>query len=146
RSVVPHDAHAWSKYYNGDGSTTDQPAISSLTPYTANTDYTNVGFGGVATGPATLTGGTLAFTNVAISVCIGDQVKVKINTDNYVVGRVSAVNSGDCSTAGTGGFSLVVNGTLGVVVNTVITAGGSLPGSIVAGFYTAQNLSSAGIS
>ncbi len=137
RNIIPTDAHAWAKYYNG----TD---INRLTPH--NPPITAPS--GVATGSsdnfstdaaqAINTTTPKHFRNVATSVCLGDQVKVAIDSSNYVVGYVSVVDtSGDCSTAGSGAFSLEVD-PAGVV--------GTGAGSATAGFYTVSNLSGAGIS
>jgi type IV pilus assembly protein PilY1 len=139
RANIPHDTHAFAKYYHGAD-------ISRLTPFTTVTTPAS----GAATGSTTntyLTSGAQPisaatpkhFHNVAISVCKGDQVAVSVNAApaNYVVGYVSQVNgAADCSTAGTGGFSIVVKAQ-GV--------SGAHAGSAIANAYTVTNLSSTGI-
>lgn len=127
RAYIPTDAHSWAKYYNGAD-------IAQLTPYNPPTTTPSGSIGGAdnsyASAAVTIGNGTKKFRSSGITVCRGDQLKLSIDASNYMIGYVSALNSGECNTS----FEITVD------ASGVVGAGSSTSG------WTVGNLSGTGIS
>ncbi len=132
RTYLPPDAHAWAKHYVGAD-------LNQLTPFTmastvptgtangSNNSYSANGSQSVGSGNAKY------FRNSAVTVCVGDQVRVSRTVNDYMLGTVIAVGGG--GTCGTG-FRIDVHatGVVGSGSNTAATA------------WTVANLTDVGLS